>query len=164
MPLDGWYQMIPSHVAVRDFCVGEGRERNKRTDRALAVQRPCKGLVPDTYLRAAGGAYEIQWHHPENGVGCLTVDDALTGPGALLAPADCSGAAHQRFLLKPDRVGFTLRPLHSDLCLGALYGDADVAPGAEIAQQRCTGRPDQVFLFRPAPAPGWPRAGGAHVS
>ncbi|MBE3015134.1 hypothetical protein IL992_39110 [Microbispora sp. NEAU-D428] len=153
-PPDGWYHIVPSHVAGRDLCVGEGRERSKRTDRPLAVQRPCRGVVPDTYLHAAGGgAHEIQWHHPEEGVGCLTVDEALTGPGALIAPADCSGAANQRFLLKPAGAGFALRPLHSGLCVGALYGEADVSPGAELAQKSCTGRPDQVFLFRPAPAP-----------
>ncbi|MEV4460105.1 helix-turn-helix domain-containing protein [Microbispora sp. NPDC049633] len=167
-PRDGWYRMIPSHVAGRDLCVGEGRERNKRTDRPLAAQRLCRDLVPDTYLRAAGdGAYEIQWHHPKEGVGCLMVDGAMTGPETLLAPANCSGAAHQRFLLAPSGPGFTVRPLHSGLCLGALYGEADVAPGAEIAQMPCTGRPDQVFLFRPVPAPAWTRAdrtGRAHAS
>ncbi|MEN3534205.1 helix-turn-helix domain-containing protein [Microbispora sp. ZYX-F-249] len=158
-PRDGWYRMIPSHVAGRDLCIGEGRERNKRSDRPLAVQRPCRDLVPDTYLQAAGGgAYEIRWHHPEEGVGCLMVDGAVTGPETLLAPANCSGAAHQRFLLTPSGPGFTLRPLHSGLCLGALYGEADVAPGAELAQMSCTGRPDQVFLFRPMPAPDWTRA------
>ncbi|MEU6412990.1 hypothetical protein [Microbispora sp. NPDC046933] len=155
-PPDGWYHMVPSHVAGRDLCVGEGRERNRRTDRPLAVQRPCRDVIPDTYLHAAGGgAHEIQWHHPEEGPGCLTVDEALTGPGALIAPADCSGARHQRFVLKPVGPGFALRPLHSGLCVGALYGEADVAPGAELAQKSCTGRPDQVFLFRPVPAPTW---------
>ncbi|XVQ83504.1 helix-turn-helix domain-containing protein [Microbispora siamensis] len=155
-PPDGWYHIVPSHVAGRDLCVGEGRERSKRTDRPLAAQRPCRDVVPDTYLHAAGGgAHEIQWHHPEEGVGCLTVDEALTGPGALIAPADCSGAANQRFLLKRAGAGFALRPLHSGLCVGALYGEADVSPGAELAQKSCTGRPDQVFLFSPAPAPTW---------
>ncbi|MEU6428282.1 helix-turn-helix domain-containing protein [Microbispora sp. NPDC046973] len=156
LPRDGWYLMVPSHVAGRDLCVGEGRERNGRTDRPLAVQRPCRDVVPDTYLQSVGGgAYEIQWHHPKEGVGCLTVDEALRGPDALIAPENCSGAAHQRFLLKPAGAGFALHPLHSGLCLGALYGEPDVAPGAEIAQETCTGRRDQAFLFRPAPAPTW---------
>ncbi|MEU8277639.1 XRE family transcriptional regulator [Microbispora bryophytorum] len=155
-PPDGWYHIVPSHVADRDLCVGEGRERNRRTDRPLAVQRPCRDVVPDTYVQSVGGgAYEIQWHHPKEGVGCLTVDEALRGPDVLVAPENCSGAAHQRFLLKPTRAGFALRPLHSGLCLGALYGEPDVAPGAEIAQESCTGRRDQAFLFRPAPAPTW---------
>ncbi|WP_030505501.1 XRE family transcriptional regulator [Microbispora rosea] len=156
---DGWYHIVPSHVAGRDLCVGEGRERNGRTDRPLAVQRPCRDLVPDTYVRAAGGgAYEIQWHHPKEGVGCLTVDEALSEPGVLVAPENCTGAAHQRFLLNPAGAGFALRPLHSGLCLGALYGEPDVVPGAELAQESCTGRSDQVFLFRPVPVPPWTRA------
>ncbi|GAB3901978.1 XRE family transcriptional regulator [Microbispora bryophytorum] len=155
-PPDGWYHIVPSHVADRDLCIGEGRERNRRTDRPLAVQRSCRDIVPDTYVQSVGGgAYEIQWHHPEQGVGCLTVDEALRGPDVLVAPENCSGAAHQRFLLKPAGAGFALRPLHSGLCLGALYGEPDVAPGAELAQESCTGRRDQVFLFRPAPAPTW---------
>ncbi|WP_182901410.1 XRE family transcriptional regulator [Microbispora sp. H10830] len=158
-PPDGWYHIVPSHVTDRDLCVGEGRERNKRTDRPLAVQRPCRGVVPDTYVQSVGGgAYEIRWHHPKEGVGCLTVDEALSGPGALVAPENCSGAAHQRFLLQPAGAGFALRPLHTGLCLGALYGEPDVAPGAELAQESCTGRRDQVFLFRPVPVPAWTRA------
>ena len=157
-PRDGWYHIVPLHVADRDLCLGEGRERNGRTDRPLAVQRPCQDLVPDTYLRAAGGAYEIQWHHPKEGVGCLTVDEALRGPGALVAPENCTGARHQRFVLVPAGAGFALRPLHSGLCLGALYGEPDVVPGAELAQQSCTGQRDQVFLFRPVPVPPWTRA------
>lgn len=153
---DGWYHLVPSHVAGKDLCVGEGRERAKRTDRPLAVQRPCRGLVPDTALKSVGdGVYEVQWHHPEFGPGCLTVDGAFTGPGALLAPTDCTGAAHQRFLFDPAGPGFTVRPLHSGLCLGALYGEADSHEGAEIAQKTCTGRPDQVFLLRPVPKPTW---------
>ncbi|MGI5156015.1 helix-turn-helix domain-containing protein [Microbispora sp. CA-102843] len=155
-PRDGWYHIVPSHVAGRDLCIGEGRERNGRTDRPLAVQRPCRDVVPDTYLHRIGdGAHEIQWHHPKEGTGCLTVDEALTGPGVLIAPANCSGAPHQLFLLKPAGAGFALSPLHSGLCLGALYGEADVVPGAELAQKSCTGGPDQVFLFRLAPAPTW---------
>jgi len=167
-PRDGWYHVVPSHVADRDLCIGEGRERNGRTDRPLAVQRPCRDLVPDTYLRAVGdGAYEIQWHHPKEGVGCLTVDEALRDPDVLLAPENCTGAPHQRFVLEPAGAGFALRPLHSGLCLGALYGEPDVVPGAELAQESCTGRRDQVFLFRPVPVPPWTRAhrtSAGHVS
>ncbi|WP_182887092.1 XRE family transcriptional regulator [Microbispora sp. H10885] len=156
LPSKGWYQMVPAHVADRDLCIGEGRERSGRTDRPLAVQRPCAGLVPDTFLRAVGdGAWQIEWHHPVEGPGCLTVDEALKASGALIAPAECTGAPHQQFLLKPAGSGFVVQPLHSGLCVGALYGESDMRAGAEIAQKTCTGRRDQVFLFRPAPAPTW---------
>ncbi|KOV85129.1 hypothetical protein ADL03_12680 [Nocardia sp. NRRL S-836] len=70
LPADGWYLLRPGLTAGRDLCVGEGRERNKRTDRPLAVQRPCEGLVPDTYLEAVGnGVYLIKWRHPREGWG-----------------------------------------------------------------------------------------------
>ncbi|MEW9534351.1 helix-turn-helix domain-containing protein [Microbispora sp. NPDC049125] len=152
----GWYQLTPSHVADRELCVGEGRERNGRTDRPLAVQRPCKGLVPDTYVSSVGsGVYEIRWIHPKEGVGCLTIDAADTRPGTLIAPDHCDEAANQRFALTPAGQGFVMRPLHSGLCVGALYGETDVPVGAEMAQEGCTGRADQVFLFRAVPTPAW---------
>jgi hypothetical protein len=154
LPPDGWYGLTPSHVADRDLCVGEGKERNKRTDRPVAVQRPCADLVPDTYLRAVGvSVYAIEWHHPEHGIGCLTVDGAFLGPEALLSPTDCTDAAHQRFLLDPSGEGFRMRPVHSGSCVGALHGGRDVPAGAEMAQKACDGQPDQVFLIRSRPAP-----------
>lgn len=159
---DGWYRISPSHVTDRDLCVGEGRERSGRTDRPLAVQRSCAGVTPGTYLKALGaGVYEIQWHHPEEGAGCLTVDQAYLGDEALLAPANCTAAAHQRFLLEPERKagGYVLRPVHSGKCLGLLYGEADIAPGAELAQHTCSGKRDQTFRFQPADAPDWVEAG-----
>ncbi|GAA2598054.1 hypothetical protein GCM10010399_30940 [Dactylosporangium fulvum] len=158
-PTDGWYRIKPAHIEDRDLCLGEGRERNHHTDRPLAVQRPCAGVVPDTYLHRVGvGVYEIQWHDPVNGTGCLTVDEAFTGDGALVAPADCVGAAHQRFLLEamdtPVRGAFRLRPVHSGLCIGILGGPADVDAGAEAVQTHCTGAADQQFLIRPAARAG----------
>ena len=91
LPSQGWFLIQPAHVSDHRFCVGEGRERNHRTNRPLAVQRPCAAIVPDTYLAATaiGGVYEIQWHHPKEGVGCLTVDEALTADETLVAPDKC---------------------------------------------------------------------------
>ncbi|GIE28414.1 hypothetical protein Ait01nite_014590 [Actinoplanes italicus] len=155
LPVDGWYHIVPAHIGDQSLCLGEGRERNKRTDRPLAVQRPCSDVAPDTFLAATGiaGAYEIRWHNPVEGVGCLSVDDALIKAGALLQPADCAGAPHQRFFLEPSdhprRGGFRIRPLHSGLCIGALGGPADVDSGAEAKQSECTGEADQQFSLRP---------------
>ncbi|MEV4847823.1 XRE family transcriptional regulator [Micromonospora matsumotoense] len=155
LPSQGWFLIQPAHVSDHRFCVGEGRERNHRTDRPLAVQRPCAAIVPDTYLAATGigGVYEIQWHHPKEGVGCLTVDEALTADETLVAPDKCTGAPHQRYQLEPARTptaqGYRIRPTHSGLCLGVLGGPADVDNGAEIAQSACTGAADQVFLLQP---------------
>ncbi|MFF5208970.1 hypothetical protein [Streptosporangium sp. NPDC000396] len=159
---NGWYRIMPSHIARRDLCVGEGHERNQRTARELAVQRPCRGLSPDTYVRAVGhGVYQIEWHSPVQGVGCLTVDQAYRGNGALIGPANCTGAAHQSFGLERtgsrSPAGFVVHPVHSGRCVGLLGGEADVDAGAELAQHTCTGRADQVFLFVPRPDPTVPR-------
>ncbi|WP_165521927.1 XRE family transcriptional regulator [Micromonospora zingiberis] len=153
-PIDGWYLVRPAHIDDRSLCLGEGRERNGRTDRPLAVQRPCDKVSPDTYLREVGAdVYELQWHHPTEGAGCLTVDDAFTGDGALLAPSDCVGASHQRYLLDPvdDSTGnnYRLRPVHSGLCIGLLGGPAEVNIGAEVVQTPCSGTDDQKFLISP---------------
>ncbi|GAA0739699.1 XRE family transcriptional regulator [Dactylosporangium roseum] len=149
---DGWYVMKPVHITDQDLCLGEGRERNGHTDRPIVVQRPCDAVSPDTYLKAVGsGVYEIQWHNPVQGTACLTVDDAIISGGALLAPADCAGAAHQRFLLEamsaPAHGGFRLRPVHSGLCIGILGGPAEMNSGAEAVQMPCTGAADQEFLI-----------------
>lgn len=154
LPSNGWYLLRPSHTANRDLCVGEGRERNKRTDRPLAVQRPCKELVPDTYLEAVGhGVYLIKWRHPEQGWGCLSVDEASLEDGMLLAPRDCTSAADQRFLFQPVSNpvpnGFVLRPVHSGKCVGLLGGLAEVDAGAELSQATCSGQADQEFLLEP---------------
>ncbi|WP_144070171.1 XRE family transcriptional regulator [Nonomuraea indica] len=164
---DGWYLVRPAHVADRDLCVGEGLERSGRTDRPLAVQRSCAALTPDTYLKSLGaGVYELQWHHPVQGVGCLTVDQAHLGDEALVAPTDCTGAAHQRFLLAPAHAGrgHVLRPVHSGKCLGLLYGEADIHPGAELAQLTCSGKRDQIFRLDPTDRPDWLKQGQAPTS
>ncbi|ROP34195.1 helix-turn-helix domain-containing protein [Couchioplanes caeruleus] len=149
---DGWYLLRPAHVDGHGLCLGEGRERNGRTDRPLVVQRPCDQVSPDTYVQSAGaGVVEIRWRHPKHGVGCLTVDEAYPGDGALLAPADCTGAAHQRYLLEavdvPVPGGYRLRPVHSGLCVGILGGPAEDSAGAEAVQTPCTGAPDQELVF-----------------
>lgn len=139
------------------MCVTEGRERNGRTDRPLAVQRDCdavKGLPPRVVLEALGsGVHQIVWVHPEHGPGCLQVDDGGFQDGLLVAPHDCDTTApHQRFLLEP--VGgpgprrFQVRPTHSGKCLG--FVDPMTEEGAEWVQTTCTGTADQEFFVDPA--------------
>ncbi|HEY2669419.1 MAG TPA: hypothetical protein VGJ07_03490 [Rugosimonospora sp.] len=155
--VDGWYLLHPAHVDSPRLCIGEGRERNGRTDRPLAVQRECPDIVPDTYLKAArANVYAIEWHSPVEGVGCLTVDEGQAVSGMLLGPTDCTGAPDQLFLFEPSDspvpAGFRLRPVHSGLCIGLLYGPEDVHTGAELVQTTCTGAADQEFLVdRTAP-------------
>ncbi|MDF5752167.1 helix-turn-helix domain-containing protein [Spongiactinospora sp. TRM90649] len=158
LPSNGWYGLTPSHVADRDLCVGEGRERNQRTNRPIAVQRPCDDLSPDTYLRVDDqGAYAIEWHDPKNGLGCLSVDEGYKGANALIQPTDCrDDAPYQRFMLEQRGDGFRLRPVHSGACLGALNGPRDTEVGGELAQVACEDRTDQIVLIRPRPAPKLP--------
>jgi hypothetical protein len=146
-PGDGFYLIKPSHIADGSLCLGEGRERNGRTDRPIAVQRRCDDVVPDTYLVAvAPDVFLIKWLKPGEGVGCLRVDEAFLVPGALLSPEDCTGAAHERFLIEPVDPGvFRLRPVHSGLCVGILGGPHETTDKAEVAQAPCSGSADQRF-------------------
>ncbi|WP_143658090.1 XRE family transcriptional regulator [Embleya scabrispora] len=144
---DGKYLIKPAHIPDGSLCLGEGRERNGRTDRPIAVQRSCKNVFPDTYLVVvAPDVYQIEWRNPVDGVGCLRVDDAMMGPGGLLSPIDCTGAAHQRFLFEPVDPGiFRMRPVHSGLCVGIIGGPAEISDGAEAEQSTCSGAADQRF-------------------
>ncbi|MFI6579521.1 hypothetical protein [Embleya sp. NPDC050493] len=148
---DGFYLIKPTHIADGSLCLGEGRERNGRTDRPIVVQRPCDGVVPDTYLVAvAPDVYLIKWRNPVDGVGCLRVDDAIMVPGALLGPEDCAGSAHERFLIEPVDPGvFRLRPVHSGLCIGILGGPHETTVKAEAVQAACSGTADQRFRLIP---------------
>ncbi|MBL3671765.1 hypothetical protein JL475_39200, partial [Streptomyces sp. M2CJ-2] len=78
LPAAGWTSIHPASAPSR--CLTEGRERNGRTDRELAVQHSCADSpLPRVKLEKLGGqTYRIQWDHPDHGIGCLAVDDALT--------------------------------------------------------------------------------------
>ncbi|MFD5111887.1 MULTISPECIES: RICIN domain-containing protein [unclassified Streptomyces] len=143
-PAAGWTRIHPATDPA--LCLTEGRERNGRTDRPIAVQHACAdAAVPRVYLEALGeDIYRIQWHHPEYDRGCLDVDEALTGPGALVSPRDCADADNQKFRLQPSHGGFRLRPVHSGLCIGFLSPATD---GAEAVQSACTGTAGQAFRF-----------------
>ncbi|MFJ8825439.1 RICIN domain-containing protein [Streptomyces sp. NPDC102467] len=100
-------------------------------------------------LEPAGeGLYRIQWHHPQMGMGCLTVmgDDQIKG---MLEPRmDCTQGT--LFRLEPTAADstatFRLRPAHSSRCVGIL--DDDTTEGAEAIEEPCTGEADQRFLVR----------------
>ncbi|MFG2291013.1 hypothetical protein ACGFOU_33685 [Streptomyces sp. NPDC048595] len=146
MPTSGWTRIHPASSP--SLCLTEGRERNGRTDREIAVQHSCADApLPRVYLeKLSGQTYRIQWHNPDpsKGIGCLTVDGASTTPGALLAPRDCEGSNSQKFRLEASGSGIRLRPLHSDLCVGFLPPATD---GAEAVQANCTGAASQAFAF-----------------
>ncbi|WP_310726723.1 RICIN domain-containing protein [Streptomyces sp. N2A] len=146
MPASGWNRIHPASSP--SLCLTEGRERNGRTDREIAVQHSCADApLPRVYLeKLSGQTYRIQWHNPDpsKGIGCLAVDGASTTPGALLAPRDCEDSNSQKFRLEASGSGFRLRPLHSGLCVGFLPPATD---GAEAVQVNCTGASSQAFAF-----------------
>ncbi|MFJ7265020.1 RICIN domain-containing protein [Streptomyces globosus] len=146
MPKAGWVRMHPASSS--GLCITEGRERNGRTNREIAVQRSCaEALQPRVYLESLGGqTYRIQWHHPRFGKGCLGVDEALVEGAQLMSPGDCTDALGLKYRLEPSGSGYRLRPLDSNMCIGILPPRTE---GAEAIQAECTGASDQVFRFTP---------------
>lgn len=147
-PVDGWVTVRP--LRTPDLCLTDGRDRAGAYPNAVAVQLPCaRATVPRTYLEPAGeGFYRIQWHHPQEGKGCLTVMSSGPVKGMLEPRNDCAQAT--LFHVEPASAdaadGFRLRPAHSGRCVG-MAGDVG-AEGAEAVEERCTGAADQRFLIR----------------
>lgn len=149
-PAGGWVTIRPARSL--DLCLTEGRDRHGAYASAVAVQLTCaRATVPRTYLEPAGGdLYRIQWHHPQEGKGCLTV--MSTGPArGLLEPRnDCTRATlfHLETPAADNAGGFRLRPANSSRCIG--IASHDTAEGAEAAEEPCTGATDQRFVIRQA--------------
>ncbi|MGW3951224.1 XRE family transcriptional regulator [Streptomyces sp. NPDC004752] len=143
----GWVTIRP--VRTPELCLTDGRDRDGAYDSAVAVQLPCaQATVPRTYLEPAGeGLYRIQWHHPQEGKGCLTVMHTGRAKGMLEPRNDCIQATLFRVqATAAAKEGFRLRPAHSSMCIG--IADDDTAEGAEATEERCTGAADQRFLIR----------------
>ncbi|MFD0319334.1 RICIN domain-containing protein [Streptomyces flavalbus] len=138
----GWVTIRPARTP--QLCLTDGRDRAGAYASAVAVQLPCAEVtVPRTYLEPAGeNLYRIQWHHPQEGKGCLTVMN--TGPvrGLLEPRNDC--AQGTLFHLQPFGDGFRLRVAGSGRCVGV----ADAGEGAEASEQRCGESASQRFLVR----------------
>ncbi|MET8828027.1 XRE family transcriptional regulator [Streptomyces sp. NPDC004610] len=147
-PPDGWVTIHPSRTP--DLCLTDGRDRRGAYGSAVTVQLPCAhATVPRTYLEPLGeGLYRIQWHHPQEGRGCLAVMGADQLKGLLEPRTDCAQGTLFRFETggPSGAGGFRLRPATSSLCIGLVQDDT--AEGAEAIEERCTGGADQVFLVR----------------
>ncbi|MEO3765718.1 hypothetical protein [Streptomyces sp. B5E4] len=150
-----WAQLHPARSP--GLCVTEGSDRTGRYRTAVAAQQPCgRAVVPRVYLEPVGdGAVQIQWHHPEHGIGCLTA--MREGPGrGLLEPRDACADDDpaQRFRLEAAGQGadtpFRILP-GTGACLAPR--DEDTAPGAEIVQARCSDAADQEFRISLTPPP-----------
>ncbi|MYU25032.1 XRE family transcriptional regulator [Streptomyces sp. SID8352] len=151
-PDAGYSRVRPARAP--GLCLSDGTVRAPGGEgKLLAVQRPCSGAVPPrVYLRRAdGGLYQIGFHHPQHGNGCLTVVDGGAFEDTLEPWNDCgAGGASQWF--RAERAtgtdGWRLRSAADDGdCLGVRGGTDE--EGAAVAMEPCAGRPggDQVFLI-----------------
>jgi hypothetical protein len=148
-PSDGWVTIRP--VRSPELCLTDGRDRGGVYDSAVAAQLPCaQAAVPRTYLEPAGeDLYRIQWHHPQEGKGCLTVMSSGPVKGMIEPRNDCGQATLFRVeATAADSEGFRLRPVTSSMCIGISGNGATV--GAEATEERCTDATDQRFLIRPS--------------
>ncbi|RSN48235.1 hypothetical protein DMH12_27695 [Streptomyces sp. WAC 04229] len=155
MPAVGsWARIHPARIP--NWCLTEGTDRTGRFETAVAAQRPCsEAVLPRVYLEPlSNGTVQIQWHHPDHGIGCLTV--LLEGPGkGLLEPRDDCADEDPAQQFRMESVGpagsahFRIRPVSTDQCLS--LRDPDDETGAEIVQGRCfgsgSGSGDQDFLI-----------------
>jgi len=135
-------------VQAPGLCLTEGRDRQGRYDDAIAALRPCPLAVPPrTFLApASAGAVLIQWHHPTNGIGCLTVLTAGVVKGMFEPWSDCDEARSQQLFRIESVTGahYRLRLAQAGQCLGLIGGSA--AEGVEAVEKTCTSDPDQQFL------------------
>ncbi|TDC23095.1 XRE family transcriptional regulator [Streptomyces sp. 8K308] len=148
----GWYEIRPARTP--ELCVTEGRERTGRYGSAVATQQPCAEIeVPRVALRPAwDGFHYIEWHHPEEGRGCLTVMRTGSGTGLLEPRDDCVGEDIPEQLFRFEPVAgapdtYRVRtngPDGSDECLGIL--DDEETAGAEVVETPCAEGPAQQFV------------------
>lgn len=139
-----WGLLHPA--AAPDRCVTEGRDRTGAYGEAVAALGACTQVLPRTYLRPARrDLIHIEWHHPEHGIGCLTVLEHGEARDLLEPWGNCEAGDQQLFRLDPvDGGRYRLRPVHSDQCVG-LRGER-IEDGAELRHGPCTGRADQEFV------------------
>ncbi|MFJ6936577.1 helix-turn-helix domain-containing protein [Streptomyces sp. NPDC101132] len=145
----GWVQIHPA--GARSLCLTDGRVRDRRYTPLVAVQRPCASVGPqNTLLHPLGGdLYEIQWHHPDYGKGCLralTEADGAGGTGLLEPMDDCSRGS--RFHVEPSGPrgdGVYVFRVDGQGCVGIRGAGREA--GTEAVMERCTGKGGQLFTI-----------------
>ncbi|MFJ8630887.1 XRE family transcriptional regulator [Streptomyces sp. NPDC093568] len=145
-PPDGWVTIRPARSP--DLCLTDGRDRDGAYASAVAVQLPCaQATVPRTYLEPVGeGLFRIQWHHPQEGKGCLTLMTAGPAQGMLEPRNNCAPATLFRLeaTTAGSTEGFRLRLANSSQCIGI----SDTGEGAEATERRCGEEAGQRFLIQ----------------
>lgn len=152
-----WAQIRPARSP--EFCLAEGQDRTRLYSGAVVAQQLCGGdAAPRLFIDPVGeeNAVQFQWHHPETGVGCLTVVNEGLGHDLIESRDDCDDdGMDQLFTIAPadpaEPGRFVIRPVGTSQCLG--LRDLDTVAGTEVVRERCSGAPDQTFLIDLIPPP-----------
>ncbi|MBD0425150.1 helix-turn-helix domain-containing protein [Streptomyces sp. TRM S81-3] len=158
-PAPGLSRIRP--VRASGLCLTDGQVRAESGEsKVVAVQRPCgEAVPPETHLlKADDGTYRIQWDHPVEDTGCLTVldDGAFRN---MLEPWNNCAAPGRSQLFRIERAeggdGWRLRPEQRDgMCVG-IRGDADELGAVAVVEPCANTRASsavssrQVFLIGP---------------
>ncbi|GIG87947.1 hypothetical protein Pen02_28830 [Plantactinospora endophytica] len=140
-------QIRPAHAP--ELCVSAGRDERVDYAEPLATLRACTVQAPPrTFLEPVDDRHVfIEWHHPTEGIGCLTLLTDGVARDSLEPWNDCDESRSQQ-LFRFEPVGatnrFRLRPAYTDGCMG--LRDQAAKPGTGVLQGRCTTGPDQEFL------------------
>ncbi|MEV7417926.1 hypothetical protein [Streptomyces sp. NPDC089919] len=142
----GWVQVHPADSP--GLCLSDGRVRDGRYTPLVAVQRPCASIGPQNTLLAplGGDLYQIQWHHPDYGKGCLRArsEQDREGVGLLEPMDDCTrGSSFHVEPSGPRAAGRYVFRVDGQGCVG-IRGDSRAA-GTEAVMGHCTGKAGQLF-------------------
>ncbi|MCB5166581.1 hypothetical protein LG634_17270 [Streptomyces bambusae] len=145
----GWVNIVP--LTGDGLCLTDGRVADGRYTPLVAVQRPCARAGPQTTLLEPMGRdlYQIQWHHPDYGKGCLRALPDGAGKGLLEPMDDCTLGS--RFHVEPSGPrgsGRYVLRVDGQGCVG-IKGDAE-SSGTEAVMGQCVGRDGQLFAIEPA--------------
>ncbi|GAB3714732.1 hypothetical protein GCM10027598_23080 [Amycolatopsis oliviviridis] len=152
-----WAQIRPARTP--ELCLAEGKDRTELYSGTIVAQQPCGGAgSPRVFIDPVGeeNAVQIQWHHPETGIGCLTVVNEGMGHDLVEPRDDCDDdGLDQLFTVGPadlvETGRYVIRPLGTSECLG--LRDLDTAVGTEVVRERCSSAPDQAFFIDLIPPP-----------
>lgn len=131
------------------MCVTEGFV--ERYEHAIAARELCSARPqPHVYVEPIGeDGVQIQWHHSEHGVGCLTLMTDGPGEGLFEPRQEClDDNEAQLFRLEQlgpagKQVRVRIRVELTGLCLGLRGRDT----GTEVRQAPCADTRDQEFLI-----------------
>lgn len=126
-------------------------------DGAALVQSSCSGSTAQAFRFTAGwfgDAAPASIVVKHSGM-CLQVRDASSAQEANVVQVPCNGAAaaHERWRLQPEEIGFRVVAEHSGQCLSVAR--ASYRSGAALVQAPCNGRLHQRWRLLPSSGGGY---------